>query len=195
MRTRALALVGLSLAVLAGPACARRYEYHGAGVGTPFPAPKVVLTDTAGAWFELPADLRGNVGLIFFGYTACPDVCPTTLQKLATVRWQLRERERQVQVVFVSVDPQSDKPEQIRRYLDGFDETFVGLTGSAEAIATARKAFGIHAGDMPGGAPGLLSHTEAVILIDQAGNWFRNYHLDDSAQDIASDVRHLLDSS
>ena len=108
------------------------------------PLPDVALTDHAGARFTT-ADMRDGYRLLFFGFTHCPDICPLTLQVLATVQRELdvRAPELKPQVVFVSVDPRRDDPQRLRDYLGNFDAEFVGVTGPEEALEPLLRALGV----------------------------------------------------
>ena len=110
----------------------------------PRPLPEFTLTDTAGREFTR-ASLRGRHRLVFFGFTYCPDICPLTLQVLATVVDKIAARAPELvpEVVFVSVDPGRDTPERIREYLRNFDAQFVGVVGSEAAIEPLVQALGV----------------------------------------------------
>jgi protein SCO1/2 len=104
--------------------------FHGTLVEPPPPRPALHLEDTTGKRFDLRERPADEVTVLFFGYTHCPDVCPTTMADLAQARHLLPERARErVQVVFVSEDPKRDSPAVVRRWLDGFDSDFIGLIG------------------------------------------------------------------
>jgi protein SCO1/2 len=110
----------------------------------PLSLPEFTLADDAGRPFTA-ADLRGDYRLMFFGFTSCPDICPLTLQVLATVRSELRTQAPNLvpDVVFVSVDPGRDTPARIRDYLNNFDSAFVGVTGSDAELAPLIGALGV----------------------------------------------------
>ena len=102
--------------------------------------PEFQLTDTEGQVFEFATDSKGTVTLLFFGYTRCPDVCPVHMATIAGALKKLPHRiASQVQVVFVTTDPDRDTPERIREWLDHFDTEFIGLTGTEEEIAAAGR--------------------------------------------------------
>jgi protein SCO1 len=138
--------------------------------GTWLPQPKTVadfqLTDTAGRPFTRH-DLGGAPTLVFFGFTHCPDVCPTTLLKLA----QLKKRAAiaGLRVLFVSVDPQRDTPPVLGTYVHAFDPQFQGLTGDPQAIATLAANFGVAVNrvELPGGDY-TMDHSAVVFLLDDA---------------------------
>ncbi len=108
----------------------------------PAPMPSFVLHDTEGREYAFDEDATGKVTYLFFGYTSCPDVCPVHLSQLAEVL-DRPESPRNVRVVFVSVDPERDTPEVIRRYLDNFSTDFVGLTGTLEELSAAQEEAGV----------------------------------------------------
>jgi protein SCO1/2 len=110
----------------------------------PLALPDVDLVDSAGKRLDLAA-FRGRFSLLYFGFTRCPDVCPLTLKTLADARATLAARSPLVvpQVVFVSVDPSRDSPQQIATYLAGFDSSFVGATAPPERLAPLLKALGV----------------------------------------------------
>jgi protein SCO1 len=125
------------------------------------------LTDTSGRPFTTE-DLQGKPSLVFFGFTHCPDVCPTTLVKLAQVRKAAKLEG--LQVLFVSVDPQRDTPEAVAKYVRAFDPAFIGLTGDSQAIQKMTAAFGIAVArvDLPGGDY-TIDHSAVVFLLDGRG--------------------------
>lgn len=122
------------------------------------------LTDDRGHPFTAH-ELRGKPSLVFFGFTHCPDVCPTTLAKLAQVKKNLSIAG--LQVLFVTVDPQRDTPTAVGTYAHAFDPEFIGLTGDPKAIEKMTSAFGVAAFrvDLPGGDY-TMDHSAAVFLVD-----------------------------
>ena len=132
--------------------------------------PPVELLDQHGEARQLDR-LTGKWSLVFFGYTFCPDICPTTLADLRLIKSQLPEATReQVQVVLISVDPQRDTPEQLKQYLGYFDPQFIGLTGSPEAIQASANALGVPY--VPGDTSKpdyTVDHGGNLALIDPSG--------------------------
>lgn len=100
----------------------------------------VRLTEAGGRVFDLSAE-RGAVVVVFFGYTTCPDVCPTTMADFVTVRRRLGDRARGVRFAFITVDPERDTPEVARRFVTQFDSTFFGLSADSATIAAAQQQF------------------------------------------------------
>ncbi|RPI23873.1 MAG: SCO family protein, partial [Chloroflexota bacterium] len=116
------------------------YRYQGSLIEPPLAAADIRLTDQDGQPFTLSEQVdaggRRKVAVIFFGYTHCPDVCPTTLAEFNKIKSQLGDQSGRVSFIFVTVDPQRDTPEQLRTHLANFDPTFVGLTGTMEQMET-----------------------------------------------------------
>jgi protein SCO1/2 len=111
----------------------------------------------------------GKVIVLGFGYTSCPDVCPTTLSTLAQARRQLGPAAADVQVLYVTVDPERDDPERMKKYVGAFDPTFIGATGSASALAAVRKNYGVQAERKALGASYVVAHSSYTYLIDRRG--------------------------
>jgi protein SCO1/2 len=158
------------------------------GYGTDFR-----LTDHTGKARTL-ADFRGKVVTLFFGYTHCPDVCPTTLSDMRQVMEKLGKDSERVQVLFVTLDPGRDTPELLARYVPAFHPSFVGLYGDAETTAKTAKDFKIFYQLQPGKTPETytVDHTAGTLVFDPQGHLrlFLNYGL--SSDLIASDIRILL---
>lgn len=115
--------------------------YRGGLVDPPLPKPKFTLTDTTGAPFDFSAKTQGYVTLLFFGYTHCPDMCPTQMAMIGSaLKKQSPEIAAQFKVVFVTTDPARDDSRALRSWLDHFDTRFIGLTGSDAAIRAAQIA-------------------------------------------------------
>jgi protein SCO1/2 len=170
-------------------------------------APKFRSTDITGADFgkslELTgqdgkprslADFRGKVVVLFFGYTHCPDICPTTLADMAAVMKKLGPDAARVQVLFVTVDPERDTPEILAKYVPAFDAGFLGLYGDMAATQRAAKEFRIFYEKRPGGAPGAytVDHSGQSYVLDAQGRLRLFVRNDRIAQDLAEDLRSLL---
>nr|HET7860445.1 SCO family protein [Caldimonas sp.] len=175
-----------------------------AGVGS---KPTFHFTDITGAEFarklELPdadgkprslADWRGKVVVVFFGYTQCPDVCPTTMAELAQIRTQLGADGDRLQTVFVTIDPERDTPEILKAYLANFGPNVVGLRGDAEQTKAAAKEFKVFYAKVPGKTPGsyTMDHSAASFVFDPAGRvrLFVPYGADTKL--LAGDLKQLL---
>lgn len=119
-------------------------EWAGTPMAEPLAKPPIVLTGTDGEPFDLQAETEGRVTLLFFGFVNCPDICPTHLANVARAFDQLpNEVSGQVDMVFVTTDPQRDDPATIRSFLDNFDQRFIGLSGTQEEIQEAQRLAGV----------------------------------------------------
>jgi len=151
------------------------------------------LTDHTGKARTL-ADFRGKAVTLFFGYTHCPDVCPTTLSDMRQVMEKLGKDSERVQVLFVTLDPARDTPELLAGYVPAFHSSFLGLYGDAKTTAKTAKDFKIFFQLQPGKTPETytVDHTAGTLVFDPQGRLrlFLNYGL--SPDLIASDIRILL---
>jgi protein SCO1/2 len=110
----------------------------------PFEKPDLVLTDTQGKKYDLRKETEGKPTLIYFGYTHCPDVCPSTMSNIAVAKKQLpRAEQDELRVVFVTTDPGRDKPAELGKWLKGIDPQFIGLTGDFPTIQAGARTLGI----------------------------------------------------
>ena len=117
------------------------------------------------------ADFKGKAVVIFFGYTHCPDVCPTTMAEMAAVMKELGPDADRVQVLFVTLDPERDTPALLKQYVPAFDPRFIGLSGDAEATAKVAKEFRVFYQKVPGKTEGsyTMDHTAASYVFDPQG--------------------------
>ncbi len=151
------------------------------------------LTDHNGQPRHL-RDFAGKVVVVFFGYTQCPDVCPTSMSELAEVKRALGDQGGKLQGIFVTVDPERDTPEVLKAYMANFDPSFLALTGTPEQLAAVAKDFKIYYKRVEGQTPTsyTMDHSAGSYVYDTAGR-LRVYHRYGSgAQALASDVRALL---
>jgi len=194
-RFRALGAAALCAALLAG--CGAE-------------APKFRSTDVTGADFgrELAltghdgkprtlTDFRGKLVVLFFGYTYCPDVCPTTLADMATIMKALGKDAERVQVLFVTVDPERDTREVLAQYVAAFDPRFLGLFGDAAATERTAKEFKIFYEKRPGSSPSAytVDHSSQSYVLDDRGRLRLFVRHDRIAADLADDLRTLLKSA
>ncbi len=157
------------------------------------PAPSFELTGDGGEPIALD-DYADKVVLLYFGYTFCPDVCPASLAELAEAATLLDAADReQLQVLMVSVDPARDTPEVLRDYMDYFDDSFVGLTGSEEEIASVADSYNVFFQAEEGTAATgyLVDHWAGVYVIDR-GQLIGSFGFGTPAAEIAADVREWL---
>jgi protein SCO1/2 len=167
----------------------RNTDVTGADFGRDFD-----LTDHTGRRRTL-ADFRGKVVTVFFGYTQCPDVCPTTLAEMAEVMKLLGERAADVQVLFVTIDPERDTQALLANYVPAFDPRFLGLYGDAAATEKVAKEFKVFYQKVPGSAPGVytMDHTAGSYVFDRQGRLRLFVKHGQGAEPLAQDIRVLLD--
>ncbi len=161
--TSVFLLVALVLTVAACRPPVTSDELQGVVVDPPKEKASFTLTDTSGDAYEFAAETEGKLTLLYFGYLNCPDICPVHLAQIAEVFEGAPDVARQAEVVFVSVDPGRDSPAEIREFLDGFDNRFVGLTGTEEELMAAQEAAGV--------PPAVMVESEEVegYTVDHAG--------------------------
>lgn len=172
----------------AGAPSFKASDITGASFGRGF-----ALTDHTGQKRSL-ADFRGKVVLLFFGYTQCPDVCPTAMQRFQETMKLLGPQAARVQVLFVTLDPERDSRELLAQYVPWFDKSFLGLSGSPDETAAVAKEFRVfYAKRKSDGALGYtLDHWAGAYAFDAAGRLRLYLPPELSAADLASDVRQLL---
>ncbi|HXZ55824.1 MAG TPA: SCO family protein [Burkholderiales bacterium] len=153
---------------------------------------ELTLTDHTGKTRTL-ADFRGKVVVVFFGYTHCPDVCPTTLAELKVAREQLGDDGKRVQVLFVTVDPERDTRELLANYVPAFDPSFLGLYGDAAATARVAKEFKVFYQKAPGKTPGsyTVDHSSGSYVFDPQGR-LRLLVRPGNVSNLVADLRILL---
>jgi len=152
------------------------------------------LTNQDGQSFA-STSLRGKVALVFFGYTFCPDACPTTMSKLTAVTQRLGSDADKVQVVYISVDPKRDTPQVMKEHLGLFASLdAVGLTGSQEDVDRVAKQFGVfHEAEQVDSAAGyLIAHTTSVFAIDTEGRTRELLRYSDTVDEMLAKVKRLL---
>ncbi|KJE23927.1 hypothetical protein FF36_01614 [Frankia torreyi] len=178
--------------------------WHGTVPGVAVPRPSFVLTDTAGHRYDFARATADRATLLFFGYTHCPDVCPTTMADLAAARQVAGPAiAAKVTVVFVTTDPARDTPAVLRRWLAQFDAGFVGLTGTPAQIDAAQQAVGVPvaladpaagagAGAGAGGPAYLVSHASQVLGIGPDDRVRVRYFADTTVADYVADLPRLV---
>jgi len=149
------------------------------------------LADTSGRERHL-ADFRGKAVVLFFGFTHCPDVCPTTLADLAGVMKALGPDADRVQVLFITVDPERDTPEALSQYVHAFDPRFIGLRGDPAATQRVAKDFKIYFERRKQGSTYTVDHSAQSYVIDAQGRLRLLVRNDRIAQDLPDDLRVIL---
>ncbi len=172
-----------------------RYTYHGLLVDPPRPAPDFVLTDVkTGQPFYFGRE-RGEVTLLYFGYTQCPDVCPTTMGVWKQVKQALGPKAERVRFIFITVDPERDTSKILATYMRAFDDGFIGLRGEPDLLAEVIADYGIwvektYFADTAIGYA--VNHTASTFLIDRQGTLRVQYPFGTLAEAMIEDITHLL---
>jgi len=189
-------LAGILVALrMSGPHVSTPPEVGGTVFNAPRPLPEVTLVDQTGAAFA-PGQLAGHWSLLFFGFTHCPDVCPTTLTTLAQAVAQLGDLPpaRRPRVYMISVDPGRDDPARMAEYVSYFDPQFVGVTGDPEAVDALAKGLGVAYAYVPREDGSYsVDHTAAIFVLDPDGSLVALLSTPHSATGIARDFRAITD--
>ena len=164
------------------------------------PAP-IAMPSAVGGAFRLvdqnsqpitDADMKGHPFLVFFGFTHCPDVCPTTLFDVSEV-FRAMGPDKKVRALFITVDPERDTPAVLKDYLSSFDPRIVGVTGDAAAIAAAEKAYRVYAKKVPlDGGGYTMDHTAIVYLMNKDGHFVAPFNLKRRPEEAAADLKRYL---
>lgn len=174
---------------------AKPASFRGATFGNPYPpAPEIELTRSDGSRFQL-SQMRGEIVLVFFGYTSCPDVCPTTLAELNRALSELTAEEAaRVKVVYITVDPDRDTPERAQEYVNLFNKSFIGLSGSLDELEKIWQGYGVYRQIQDGASAAgyLVDHTSRVTLIDGDGNMRVSFGFEMPVEDIVHDLKLIL---
>lgn len=169
--------------------------WHGTAVRVSRPRPSFTLADTSGRSFDFAKETAGRATLLFFGYTNCPDVCPTTMADIAAAKQLVSSPVGSaIMVVFVTTDPGRDTAGVLRRWLNQFDPTFIGLTGSPAQLAAAQKAAGVplaSAQQVPGGQYDVV-HAAQVAGYGADNTEHVRYFSDTTVADYAADLPRLV---
>ena len=196
-RWLAAALAGLLATGLAG--CDRlglsgssKPSFHGVDITGADYGRKLELTDAEGKPRSL-ADFKGKVSVVFFGYTQCPDVCPTTMSELAAVKTALGPAGDRLQGIFVSVDPERDTAAALKDYMSGFDASFIALRGTPEETLATAKEYKVYFAKVPTKSGGyLMDHSAGSYVYDPSGRVRLFVRYGGSAADLTADVKTLL---
>jgi protein SCO1 len=183
-----IVLVGIALAILfAKPPSFLGTTYE------PIPAPAIDMPLADGSNFRL-SEHKGQVVLLFFGYTYCPDVCPITLANLKQVVSELGADANRVQVLFVTMDPDRDTPERIQEYASRFDPSFIGISGPIEELGKVWGEYGAYRelGSKDANGNYAVTHSSRLTVIDTHGDLRLSFPYETRWQDILHDVKLLL---
>ena len=139
------------------------------------------------------ADLKGKWQLVFFGYTHCPDTCPTALNEISLALDQLGEKRQDVEVVFITVDPERDTPDMLKSYVQSFDAPIIALTGSPEAIKQAAKAYRVFYAKHPRADGDYdMDHSAVIYVMNPEGRFTATFTPDSTADAIAQRLQKLI---
>ena len=154
---------------------------------------QLALPDIDGKPRQL-ADFKGKVTVVFFGYTQCPDVCPTTMAELAQVKKALGADGDKVQGIFITIDPERDTPEILKAYMGSFDPSFVALRGTLEQTAAVAKSFKVFYAKVPGKTEGsyTMDHTAGSYVFDTTGKLRLFTRYGSGTEALQSDLKALL---
>ena len=175
-------------------ACSKgKPEFRGVDISEVDYARDIQLPDHNGQQRSLK-DFKGKVAVVFFGYTQCPDVCPTTMQEMAEVKRMLGKDGDRLQAIFVTVDPERDTADMLKAYMANFDPDFVALRGSPEQLAAMAKDFKVYYKKVEGKTPTsyTMDHSAASYIYDTKGNLRLYSRYGSGAEALLSDIRLLL---
>lgn len=192
--------IAVAIAVMLNLSC-RSSEYQ--LKGQPFDSSLLLadfrLINHTGEPFQWSKDMDGEIALLFFGYTYCPDVCPMTLVKLQAMLAEMPPHQQEaIRVILITADPERDTPAELANYLSFFDDDFIGLTGDAadiQAVVQALAAFAEKDTATINGAHYLVSHTARLYLLTPQGNVPVSYPFDFSPDDVRQDLAYLLEQN
>ena len=188
--TTVLALAAIVLAACGG----EDYEFQGGNLQPVTTTPDFQLTDQYGESWTM-SDQTGKIVLLYFGYTTCPDACPTTLSDWIEVKRLLGDQADNVEFVMVTVDPERDTVEKLNQYMAFFDPEFLGLTGDQETITSIEMDYGIMAvrEEHPESATGyLMNHTTSFWVVDTENQLRLTFAHGTDPEIVAEDIKHLL---
>ncbi len=198
MNPRTARVLLVLAAVLAGLASVLTVVLLVAGRG----GPAVTQASAVGGPFRLvnqdgqtvtEQDYKGKPTLVFFGFTHCPDVCPTTLFEVSEVLRALGPEGKGVRALFVTVDPERDTPEKLKDYVSSFDPRVIGVTGDADAIAAMTRGYRVYAKKVPlDGGGYTMDHTAIVYLMDKTGRFVAPFNLKRRPEEAAADLKRYL---
>jgi protein SCO1 len=150
------------------------------------------LTDQNGKTVS-DADLKGKWSLIYFGYTHCPDACPTALNDISIALEELGAKRDQVRPVFITVDPERDTPESLKSYVTSFDAPILALTGTPEEVAQAAKGYRVYYAKHPeAGGDYSMDHSSVIYVMDPEGRFTASFTHESTPEQIAERLKKLL---
>jgi len=198
MTTRSAKIILISVAALAGLVLCVSLGLLASGLLSPSGAPRTAaiggpfrLTDQNGRMVT-EQDLKGAPFLVFFGFTHCPEVCPTTLFEVSEILRKLGPDADRVRAVFITIDPDRDTSAALKDYLSSFDPRMLGLTGDPAEIAAVAKAYRVYYKKVPLEQDYTMDHTTIVYLMDKEGRFVSPFNLKRTTEAAAADLRRYL---
>ncbi|MEO7840768.1 MAG: SCO family protein [Anaerolineales bacterium] len=169
------------------------YTFSGTVIEPPLPVEDFLLQTANNESFRLSGQ-NGKITLLFFGYTSCPDVCPTTLAEFKQVYQKLGDDAQSVQFVMITADPERDKADRVTEYVSFFNPAFIGLSGERSDLEKVWKQFSVFVEkqETNSAAGYLVSHTASVFVLDQNSNLRMTFPYGTSANDMTNDIIQLL---
>lgn len=206
MKTRHYFFLGVGMAliftaIIGATVFARPYSYQGSLIDPPMQVDDFELVDQYNRPFQmsefLESDSQIRAVLVFFGYTYCPDVCPITLIEFKQIKEILGDQAEHLRFVFITVDPERDDPETLRRLMDIYDPSFIGLTGETVQLEEVWHRFGVFQAKQEAGPGGgyLVDHTSRVYVLDRNGDIGLTFGFGMGSEAMAEDLRHLIRQS
>lgn len=198
MTTRSAKIILISAAALAGLVLCVSLGLLASGLMSPSGAPRTAaiggpfrLTDQNGRMVT-EQDLKGAPFLVFFGFTHCPEVCPTTLFEVSEILRKLGPDADRVRALFITIDPDRDTSAALKDYLSSFDPRMLGLTGDPAEIAAVAKAYRVYYKKVPLEQDYTMDHTTIVYLMDKEGRFVSPFNLKRTTEAAAADLRRYL---
>lgn len=186
-------LVAAFLGLYIGMTFLRPYVFHGTVLQSEQPVEDFSLTSMHGQQVKL-SDYRNKIVVIYFGYTYCPDVCPTTLAEIKKALGILGPAAHDIQVIMITVDPERDTPAVLNSYMTQFDPNFLGLTGSVSDIQNVAAPLGVYFARQDGatGSDYLMEHTASVMVLNKSGSLKLLWAYGTPASEMAEDLKYML---
>ncbi len=186
-------IIAVGLGIFVGIKFFGPHNFHGTVLQSPEAAKDFSLTSMHGQSVKL-SDFRGKIVLLYFGYTFCPDVCPTTLSEIKKAMGIMGNGAEHIQVIMITVDPERDTPAVLNSYMAQFDPSFLGLTGSVREIQNIASPFGVYFArqENTNSKDYLMEHTAALMAINQQGYLKLIWPYGTPAADLADDLNYML---
>ena len=167
------------------------YKFNGSDMTSYDLNPSFELTSHRGD-LKTVGDFKGYVVALFFGFTHCPDVCPTSMQELKLIKKNLGQQGKDFQVLFVTLDPERDSQSLLKQYVPSFDASFIGLTGTKDQIEKIAQQYKIFHQKVGDGKSYTIDHSSAIYLLDKDGMIRVRYPYGSSVKGMIDDIKHLI---